>query len=211
MNRTVLGGLGKWGRARIARRTDGEGVTLLILEPTLVCNSRCSACYNLNRLNPPPVVQITLAEIESVARALPHLAVLSLSGGEPTMHPCLSAVVEVFERHCRPLAVNLPTNGVNPAQVAAAVEGVCGATRAQVVVHLSVDGIGEEHDRIRGVPGNFESLRDTRARLRELQKHCPHLRLSVNTCLSARNRGSYRDILAWVEREWPEIEAHSVS
>lgn len=201
----------KWTRAALAPEGDPRGVTLLILEPTLNCDSSCITCYNLDALNPPAADQISLEEMERLARAVPNLAVLSLGGGEPTLHPRLADVVGLFEEHCRPSVVNVPTNGVVPERIVRCIRDVCSRTAAEVVVHLSIDGVGPLHDAIRRVPGNFEKLRETYARLSALRASAPRLRLSANTCLCPQNADRHEEIARWVAANWPDVEGHSVS
>lgn len=190
--------------------TRGGRVTLLILEPTLKCNSRCATCYNLEALNP-RTGHITDDEIREVARSLPNLAILSLSGGEPTLHRDLPGVIATFEAFSRPVAVNLPTNGVLPARIAENVDGMCRATRAKVVVGIAVDGVGPLHDEIRRVPGNFESATETYHRLVALKRRHPNLRVSANTCVCQQNQSQIGAIREWVAASWPEVEGHSMS
>jgi MoaA/NifB/PqqE/SkfB family radical SAM enzyme len=207
--RTLLDAVERRARS-LTTPTRGGRVTLLILEPTLKCNSRCATCYNLDALNP-RTGHVTDDEIREIARSLPNLAILSLSGGEPTLHRDLPGVIAAFESHGRPVAVNLPTNGVLPARIAENVDGMCRATRAKVVVGIAVDGVGPLHDEIRRVPGNFESANETYHALVALKRRHDNLRVSANTCVCQQNQAHIGAIRAWVAANWPEVEGHSMS
>jgi len=52
---------------------------------------------------------------------------------------------------------------------------------------LSVDGVGDLHDRLRGVPGLFEKTLETADRLRALKARHPNLKMYVNAVLQAAN------------------------
>ncbi len=55
----------------------------------------------------------------------------------------------------------------------------------QIVVNLSLDGIGADHDKIRGVPGNFERTMKTFHALRAID--APNFTLGVHTVISRFN------------------------
>jgi MoaA/NifB/PqqE/SkfB family radical SAM enzyme len=50
-------------------------------------------------------------------------------------------------------------------------------------VQVSLDGVGEVHDRIRGIPGFFQRVQGTLAGLRALQERFPRLKLRLSTVL----------------------------
>ncbi len=55
----------------------------------------------------------------------------------------------------------------------------------QIVVNLSLDGIGADHDKIRGIPGNFERTMKTFHALRAID--APNFTLGVHTVISRFN------------------------
>jgi MoaA/NifB/PqqE/SkfB family radical SAM enzyme len=57
----------------------------------------------------------------------------------------------------------------------------------EFIVGVSIDGPGEMHDAIRGVPGNFEKCLDTLAALQGMQLEFPKLRTSVLVTLMKKN------------------------
>jgi MoaA/NifB/PqqE/SkfB family radical SAM enzyme len=80
------------------------------------------------------------------------------------------------------------------------VEDIAGrCPRSQVIINLSLDGIAEEHDRIRGVEGNFERAVETYRGLRALK--APNLTVGVHTVISVHNVERVPDIYEYVVRE----------
>jgi MoaA/NifB/PqqE/SkfB family radical SAM enzyme len=67
-----------------------------------------------------------------------------------------------------------------------------------------LDGIGEEHDAIRGVPGNWTKSMATWSRLKELQKTRPNLVLSIHTVVSRLNQARFREIHAGLQDLAPD-------
>ena len=91
----------------------------------------------------------------------------------------------VYE-HCHPGIINIPTNGLAYEGIPRQVEEICtSCPEAEVIINLSLDGVGETHDAIRGVPGNFERFERTYHALRELS--CPNLTVGVHSVISRFN------------------------
>src|SRR5260370_35181223 len=59
------------------------------------------------------------------------------------------------------------------------------APDAQIVINLSLDGIGARHDELRGVRGNYTKLCATYAGLRQLR--APNLTIGIHTVVSRLN------------------------
>jgi MoaA/NifB/PqqE/SkfB family radical SAM enzyme len=161
------------------------------------CNSRCKTC-NVWRKR---VQDFSLEEYERTFERLgtsPYW--LTFSGGEPFLRPDLIDIVLAAYRHCRPGIINIPTNGLLVDRV---VNGVARlvreAPRAQVVINLSLDGVGEQHDQIRGVPGNYAKLRETYAGLRAID--APNLTIGIHSVISQLNAEHFIPLHQHVRQE----------
>ena len=74
-------------------------------------------------------------------------------------------------RHCRPGIINIPTNGIQHKVIPGRIERVLqAAPKAEVIINLSLDGVGLKHDEVRGVRNNWDDAMKTYAALKELQK-----------------------------------------
>jgi sulfatase maturation enzyme AslB (radical SAM superfamily) len=60
-----------------------------------------------------------------------------------------------------------------------------GAPTSQIVINLSLDGIGEQHDEIRGVPGNYAKLRESYDGLRQIKAN--NLTVGIHSVISQHN------------------------
>lgn len=116
---------------------------------------------------------------------------MTFSGGEPFLRGDLPDIVLSAVRECRPMVVNIPTNGWFTDRVVRGVEKICtGAPDTQVVINLSIDHhVPEKHDEIRGAPGSWPRLMDTMAKLRALG--LPNLTVGVHTVVSSSNRHDF--------------------
>jgi MoaA/NifB/PqqE/SkfB family radical SAM enzyme len=67
-----------------------------------------------------------------------------------------------------------------------------------VIVNLSLDGVGEKHDIVRGVKGNFERAMRTYAGLKALKGRYKNFTLGVHTVISNFNIDELENIYAFV-------------
>jgi MoaA/NifB/PqqE/SkfB family radical SAM enzyme len=163
------------------------------------CNSRCKTC-NVWLL---PNDDMTLEEwdrtFESLGRA-PYW--FTFSGGEPTLRKDLPDMVGSAYRHCRPGIINIPTNGIQQKIIPGSVERVLQvAPKSEVIINLSLDGVGLKHDEIRGVRNNWDRAMVTYGALKELQKEYGHLTLGIHTVISNYNVDSFPELCEYVQRE----------
>ncbi len=167
------------------------------------CNSRCLTCNIGTRyLDDPSVAdgELTLGEYEQLFTSIGRPLWVTFSGGEPFLRRDFAAIVRALARRVRPRVINIPTNATLVERTAHAIGDILrdlGETR--LVVNFSVDGLGEEHDRVRGFPGNFTRLQRLYAELRTHRD--PRLVLGVNTVLSRFNVAGAETLFDFVHDE----------
>jgi MoaA/NifB/PqqE/SkfB family radical SAM enzyme len=160
----------------------------LIFFVTSRCNARCRTCFYWEELNRGD--DLTFEEISRVSATMPRFAEVWLSGGEPMLREDLASVLALFHRRNGIRSVNLPVNGLLPdrlVQVIPSIFDACPGLRMNL--NLALDGIGETHDAIRGVPGNFARGLESLERLQEIRAREPGLRLHVNSVVCRENVG----------------------
>ena len=105
-------------------------------------------------------------------------------------------------RHCRPGIINIPTNGIQDKVIPGRIERVLqAAPTSEVIINLSLDGVGEKHDIVRGVKGNFERAMRTYAGLKALKGRYKNFTLGVHTVISNFNVDEFDTIYAFVRDE----------
>jgi len=105
-------------------------------------------------------------------------------------------------RHCRPGIINIPTNGIQDKIIPARIEQVLqAAPTSEVIINLSLDGVGEKHDIVRGVKGNFERAMRTYAGLKALKGRYKNFTLGVHTVISNFNIDEFENIYKFVRDE----------
>jgi len=167
------------------------------------CNARCSFCFNWEAVfRKQPEDEITVDQFERLSRSMKPLMQLVLSGGEPYLRKDLAGIVSAFYRNSGTRLIAIPTNGYLPQ----AVEEITGdilddCPDLTLNVNLSIDAIGEEHDALRGVKGQFHKILDSYARLDALRERFPNLNVNAQTVVSKFNLGSVDETIRYLNKE----------
>jgi len=152
----------------------------LTLSPSPRCNSRCLTCNIWKKQED----ELTIEEWDQVLHNLGRAPYwFTLSGGEPFMYRHLVELAQLAYDHCRPGIINIPTNSLLYQQIPAQVEQIARYCKdSQVIINLSLDGVGEKHDHLRGVPGNFVKFEANYRALQELA--LPNLSIGIHSVIS---------------------------
>jgi len=163
------------------------------------CNSRCKTC-NVWLL---PNDDFTLEEWDRTFQSLGESPYwFTFSGGEPTLRKDLPDMIASAYRHCKPGIINIPTNGIQDKIIPGRIEQILQTCpEAEVIVNLSLDGVGVNHDDVRGVRGNFERSMRTYAALKSLQTRYKNFTLGVHTVISNFNVDRFPELCDFVQHE----------
>ena len=173
----------------------------LVVSVTYRCNSRCKTC-NVWRRSADELTTDEWRHIFSALGTTPYY--LTFSGGEPFLREDIVEIVTAACQSCQPSIVTIPTNALLTRVVPQKVEEILQAAQGiQVGVNVSLDGVGEEHDTIRGVEGNYQKALETYRALRDLVY--PNLTLGVHTVVSRFNV----DRIPEIYEELRKLEADS--
>lgn len=187
----------------VGKRTHG-----LIFQITNQCNSKCLMCFKWNELNKDADKELTLSEIEALTEQLGKLSSVILGGGEPFMRPDLPEICALFEKNCKVKIISIPTNALLPTIIPKTVDSILDKTaNAKIIIGLSIDGVGELHNKIRGVKGAFDKLVETYRTLSKINKK--RFELAANTTVSNLNIKEIENILNYVKNEMPAIKHHT--
>jgi radical SAM protein with 4Fe4S-binding SPASM domain len=182
---------------RSSKREKRLGTVILFV--TSRCNAFCQTCFYHAELNQPG--DLTFAQIEKISKTMPSVTDLWLSGGEPTLRRDLSDIIDLFVSNNGVDRIIIPTNGLIKSRVYEVVDRALGSNPAiDLYLNIALDGYGETHDRIRGVPGNWEKALDCIESLYPLkEQYTDRFRLNVNTVVCAEN---YTEIEMLSEFMW---------
>jgi MoaA/NifB/PqqE/SkfB family radical SAM enzyme len=155
----------------------------LTFSVTYRCNAKCQTCNVWKKR----VDDFTLDEYRKLFKNLgTSLYWATFSGGEPFIRPDLIDIVCACYDRCRPGIITIPTNGLLQKRI---LDGVARLSRharnTKIIINFSLDGIGERHDELRGVPGNYEKVRDTYRKLKAAGH--PNVTVGIHTVVSQLN------------------------
>jgi MoaA/NifB/PqqE/SkfB family radical SAM enzyme len=159
----------------------------LILFVTSRCNAFCKTCFYHEELNQPG--DLSFEQLEKVSRTMPPITDLWLSGGEPTLRRDVTSIIDTFVANNKVRRIIIPTNGLVKTRVHEIVDHALGSHPSlDLYLNIALDGYGETHDQIRGVPGHWEKTLDCIRFLYPLkEKYTDRFRLNVNTVVCAEN------------------------
>jgi MoaA/NifB/PqqE/SkfB family radical SAM enzyme len=176
----------------------------LTLSITNMCNSRCQSC-DIWKIYPAEKdrlkEELTVEEIERIFASVGEVYFFNISGGEPFLRKDIVDIVRVGAEQLNPTVVHIPTNALSPQRIAGLTEEILVGLRTwspgtKLTLKPSFDGVGEFHDWVRGIPGNYDKLIETLGLLRDLRAKYDHLRVGVGTVISTMNIDHLPDIIA---------------
>lgn len=169
----------------------------LIAFVTSRCNASCDFCLYKDSVANPVRRQeeLTVAEYEAIAASYGPLHYLGLSGGEPFVRPDVADICQAFVDRCGTKVIDIPSNFFYADRMVEAATLLTERNpHLMVDLQLSIDHVGERHDRSRGVAGLYEQAIETFHRLEGVRADHPNLRLKVNIVWLPRNRDDLRSI-----------------
>lgn len=177
----------------------------LTLSVSPTCNSRCKTCNiwkkkDLSARGAQAGNDFTSQEWDKTMASLGKWPFwITISGGEPFLKKGeLVKLVKICYERNKPAIINIPTNSLLYAFTPKYVEQMCQSIPGtQLIINLSVDGIGEKHDYIRGIPGNFKRVLLNLEGLKKLQKKYSNLAIGIHSVISNFNYRDVEELYAW--------------
>ncbi|MCX9012733.1 MAG: radical SAM protein [Candidatus Methanoperedens sp.] len=167
---------------------------------TYHCNSRCRTCNVWKK----KTNEFTTDEFDKTFKSMGESPYwLIISGGEPFLRNDIIEICSSAYTHFKPGIINIPTNGILYDKIPGRVEEIAeNCPKTQIIINLSIDGIGEKHDSIRNVKDNFKKALKTYEALRALDY--PNFNLGVHTVISKYNVGDIPQIYSYFKEKSPD-------
>jgi MoaA/NifB/PqqE/SkfB family radical SAM enzyme len=150
--------------------------TVLHVNVNLRCNTTCAMC-NIWELKSPH--ELSLEQFDAIFSDPVYFRVeyIILAGGEPTLRNDLPEIIELMHKHMPRLKkLLIPSNVINRVSIQKQYPRMaryCSEHKIRLSLGVSLDGIGETHDKIRGVRGAFNKVMENIAFMKQLQKETP--------------------------------------
>lgn len=201
----ALGLYAKFALAALRSRLTGEPY-LLNVHLSWNCNSKCRHCFiwkiddHPDELSPEDYRRL----FQRLGKAI---AIVNFSGGQPTLKTGLDRIMLSAVEQLPNLALmHYTTNALTPEADLTLVDTVLSAhPRFALRVSISLDGLEDGHDSVRGVPGNFEKAARLFARLNERKQRFAGLRVGFSTTIGTFNV----DRLPAISSAFPDKDFHT--
>lgn len=175
----------------------------LTVSITQKCNSKCLTCNIWKDESVSEGRQeLSLDEYDRIFKSLKTSVIwYTLSGGEPFLRKDISEIVALIKKYSNPKVLIIPTNTILGNRIVKETEKILKilSPDTSLIVNLSLDGIGERHDVIRGIKGNFERFMSTFKDLKELKKTYPSFELGVHSVVSRFNVEDLMELFSFVK------------
>ncbi len=165
--------------------------TYLFFTITSRCDAFCDFCWNWRNVadagkfakpgGPIKRAELSLSEIEAIAKNLPNMLVVNLFGGEPFLRDDIGEIMSLFAVHSRTKYISIPTNGTQT-------EHILKTTKKFLTDHpdtflklyLSIDGPAATHDRVRKLKNGHARAMATAEGLFKLREGFSNLSVACN-------------------------------
>ncbi len=176
------------------------------LRPTMIanfavtyrCNGRCTTC-GIWRMEDPRRGEMTLSDIRDLFELnkgfLGGVRSIQITGGEPFTRGDLPEIVSMIRGRLPRCSFWIPTNGMDPETIEDATRGILKGIKGEGLgVSVSMDGLGQTHDNVRGLVGSFERAMETLRRLSAIRGEYPSLELAVGMTVTPENFKDLREV-----------------
>jgi len=173
--------------------------TNLTLGLTYKCNSRCKTCKIWKKKDFDD--ELSLKEFKKIFEKINkgNLYLLILTGGEPFLNKNIAEICSYAEEYCEPKTIVIPTNAILGKHIVKRTEEILEkCKKSHITVNISLDHIGEKHDYIRGIEGNFNKVVKTYKELKKLEEKYKNFDVSIHTVISKLNYEDFSEIYDYV-------------
>jgi len=109
-------------------------------------------------------------------------------------------LAQLAYKHCSPGIINIPTNSILP-NIPERVEQIAkSCPKSQLIINLSLDGVGDKHDYIRGIKGNFAKFEERLGQLLLLRKSLKNLTVGIHSVVSVFSVGHLDELIAYADQ-----------
>jgi len=169
----------------------------LIFFATNKCEARCKHCFYWKETNQ-NIPELTESEIAEFARNLGPMLQITITGGSPELRTDLYDIIYAFIKYCAPLNITLCSNGNYPEILYETVMKLLSDFKnLHLTIDISLDGLNEEHDAIRGINGLFKNVIQSYSLLNELKNEYPNFRLGCGLVVSGINKDTALETATW--------------
>lgn len=180
-------------------------VSYVIFAITSKCNALCPHCFYWENIkNSSQRKELSLDEIQKISLGMGNLLLLNLCGGEPYLRDDLPEIARIFSKNNKVKYITVPSNGLETERIIRTA-GRLLRENPKVFFRfgVSIDGIKEVHDNIRGVKGLFEKVTQTVHGLNSLKRSYKNFFIVSSTIFSHHTQGHILETLRYIKENLP--------
>ena len=182
----------------------------IIFHVTSRCNLKCSHCFNWENLNTGD--DLSLNEINELCQELGRIENLNLSGGEPFMRDEFTEICKTFIRINHVKQIYVTTNAYHTNKMEKQIKELLKEEDFQIlVIEISLDGLSEYHNKLRGNQKAFEKAMESYKMLEKLQVEDQRLRVHAVSTITNDNIGDIRMLTNYLFENCAAIDHHGIS
>lgn len=174
----------------------------LMINVTYKCNSRCVMC-NIWKIKPKNEVSLDKWKEIMKDNVFGEIRNLTVSGGEPILYTDYVEAVKLFINSMPKLRrLVLNTNGFLPKRTEKNIVEIakyCKLRKIKLAVSISLDGVGDVHDALRGTKGAFNRAFETVKRLKRVSKKYD-INIGVSAVILRQNVAKYFEMKNWLQK-----------
>lgn len=170
----------------------------VVLFVTENCTAKCFHCLLGEKKR--ATNELTIDEIEKLSKNMGNILFLLLTGGEPFLRDDLPDIAKIFYKNNSVCNLGIPSNGSLTTKVVESAEKILKQCRnIDFAIDISIDAIGEEHDKVRGTEGLFEKAVWTYRELSKLGKKYDNFTLNIALTASSFNQDKLVEIYHYLK------------
>src|SRR3989338_2994592 len=168
----------------------------ITLNMTDKCNLRCKMCNIWARKNKNELKPDVFAEQIKNSDILKKIKLFNFAGGEPFLVKDIDKFVDAIAKYSRPLQIRFVTNGFSTDLIKRKMESFLIKHKDMSFgIKISLDGMKNMHDSIRGVKGSFDNVVKTIDELNLLKKkHSNRLAINIGFTVNRLNFNEIDDV-----------------
>lgn len=195
----LFSGLFSGSRRGLGLRHDLGKPKEMVLFVTNRCNLRCQHCFYHDGLTETHT-EIKASDIRKILKSLDHdLETVCIGGGEPFVCKELAAICKVLAQDVYLKQLYIVTNGFETGNIIETVKDVLTNVHYNIYIRVSIDGLCETHNRIRGNPQSFHNAMETLKALKALEPDYKNLNVDAQTIISQSNITDIEGLARFIE------------
>jgi len=169
-------------KSKFLFQNDPYFVTLIV---SWRCNAKCIMCDVWKKK---PEDELDAQRLVNTMKKISNARIVRLTGGEPFLHSGMADIFNGIVQHTNAELIHITTNGILTSAITEFIKNV--KHKNKIHIKISLNGVGENYDRIMGTPGAYKKVMRTLEQLKTLQVQHSFI-LGVNQTIT--DRQAYLD------------------